>query len=52
VIYVLTGLGIPTLACMLHARLQDDGDSFQGGLVFLGVTVLLAIAAFPLLGFD
>jgi hypothetical protein len=51
-IYVITALGIPTLACMAHAKKTGDEPSFKGGIVMLGAIVVLGLLSLPVLGVD
>lgn len=51
-VYVIASLGLPTIACMVHAFTKDDHESVRGGLYFLGIVVLLGLVLLPIIGFD
>ena len=51
-VYIIASLGIPTLACMVHAHLKEDRESVRGGVVFLGLVVLIGIVLVPIIGVD
>lgn len=51
-VYVISALGIPTIACMVHARVQGDERAFRGGFVFLGVVAVLGLIALAVAGVD
>jgi hypothetical protein len=51
-VYVIAALGLPTLACMVHAKKSNDDPSFRGGLVMLGAIVVLGLVLLPVIGVD
>ncbi len=51
-VYIVASLGLPTVACMVHAYVKDDHESLRGGVVFLGLVVLVGLALLPLIGVD
>ena len=51
-VYIIASLGIPTVACMVHAHVKGDPESVRGGVVFLGLVLLLGIVLLPVIGVD
>lgn len=51
-VYVIASLGIPTVACMVHAYFKGDRESLRGGGVFLGLVVVVGLLLLPVIGVD
>jgi hypothetical protein len=51
-LYVLAAIGLPTLACMVHAFFTEDREAVRGGFVLLGLTMGFCVLVLPVIGLD
>jgi hypothetical protein len=51
-VYVLAAIGLPTIACMIHAFFNEDKEAVRGGFVLLGLTLAFGVLLLPVIGID